>query len=64
MSDSQSYIEYEIDERKVFSIIKKIKMSVDKPSIQFHYQIESIEKVPFKVSFINHEDSFYYLEEN
>ena len=64
MSDSQSYIEYEIDERKVFSIIKKIKMSVDKPSIQFHYKIENIDKVIIKVSFINHEDSFYYLEEN
>ena len=54
---------YTVDEKQVFSLIRNVKESSEKPSVQFHYQIEDIEKNSHPFIKVGRENSFFYIEE-
>ena len=59
-------LKFEFDERALFNMMHSIRIAIDKPVIQFHYQIEDIEKNThslYPVGRKGRENSFFYIEE-
>ena len=47
MKDKNLKIEF--NERALFNMMHSVRIAIDKPVIQFHYQIEDIEKIVVKI---------------
>lgn len=64
MKDKNLKIEF--NERALFNMMHSVRIAIDKPVIQFHYQIEDIEKNShslYPVGREGRENSFFYIEE-